>query len=589
MRYRGIYRDEGMVLVLALFLVFIAVMTLGALSIRVVNQSRQADQFVDYEECMYGIESGLARSRVSLEEGNGGMVGVTPRTDAEGAPLRYDFGDDGVFPLVLSEPSGVEYFAYAENWGNDRTDNNGDGAVDGPEEQGFYTVFSVARKGVMTRQVEVVLEGTDVNVWNNAIFAGAGGANGAIQGNCSIHGSVHILGNHIPLGGEAVVVLDMMGASLIHNNYGSGPGPGPTLPDYLRTRVPTPPRANFEGESDLETLNARLRVKRGLISLNSASEVGTVQTLGNGLKETVDGVFNTDGWTGQRTQDDGDRGDPTVVYSDNGWDELYDLGDKVKFPTLDDDWRWPSRVECYELGQPFTGIPGGTEKDVNGDVYSHSAFFSDQLSDGNAYSGDVTIQTNKDFYLNLSKPGSTVAQRTKPDPANCIKGDDYIYYNSATKVLEVNGQIEIDGNLVLTTRNGNTDKTIYYTGRAAFLVRGDVTLNTDLLTCNNGNPSDYAQSFPERNIIGIMAQNNMLMGEHAQLDLLGAFYAQGTVTSKKQTVVMGTFVSNFFDMGSQVPDIYQVPALAKNLPLGMIGNWPIFALSEVSWRELRTS
>mgnify|MGYP000399792675 CR=1 FL=1 len=36
---------------------------------------------------------------------------------------------------------------------------------------------------------------------------------------------------------------------------------------------------------------------------------------------------------------DGGRGDPKSVYSDNGWDENYDLGDRVSLPVLDDDWR----------------------------------------------------------------------------------------------------------------------------------------------------------------------------------------------------------------------------------------------------------
>jgi hypothetical protein len=39
-------------------------------------------------------------------------------------------------------------------------------------------------------------------------------------------------------------------------------------------------------------------------------------------------------------------------------------------------------------------------------------------------------------------------------------------------------------------------------------------------------------------------------------------------------------------MGTNVPEIYQVPSLADNLPLGMIGAYPILVYSQVSWREL---
>src|SRR5690606_29144735 len=51
-------------------------------------------------------------------------------------------------------------------------------------------------------------------------------------------------------------------------------------------------------------------------------------------KETMDGVFVNDGWTGNKV--DG-NGDPQSVYSDNGWDNGYDMGDQVEYPTYDDD------------------------------------------------------------------------------------------------------------------------------------------------------------------------------------------------------------------------------------------------------------
>ena len=392
---------------------------------------------------------------------------------------------------------------------------------------------------------------------------------------------MHILGDQVPEGGEAIVVLDLMGASLIHNNYGLGAGPGPALPDYLRDRVPDQPLTTVNGEADQATLNTKLRVKNGLVSLNSSSEVGATEVFGNGLKDTVHGTFSDDGWTGQRVTDDGDRGDPTVVYSDNGWDEPYDLGSKVAFPVLEDDWRWPAQVQCYELGFAWEGEPGSRETAPDGTDYLHEDYFSDMLSDGTPYEGDVTISTSSDYYLNLTQPGSAPEDRVQADPENCIKGDDYIYFDSATKVMEINGQIEINGDLTFSASQGNKNKTINYTGRAAILVHGDATLNTDLLTCNDGDPSDYVNSFPERNIIGIMAEQDMALGDHAQLDLLGAFYAEGQISSDKQTVVMGTFVAEYFDMGNQVPDIYQVPALVQNLPLGMIANYPVLVYSPV--------
>jgi hypothetical protein len=577
-------KNEGIALLTATILLAVAILVLGALAMRVVSQNKQVAQFATYRECFQGLEAAYALSRADLERGGDGMIGVGSWTPPATLLSPPSFEDSGVEPIDLPGMPGVQYVAVAVNWASDGVDNEGDALIDGPNEAGMFTIHGFAHNCGVTRHVEAILESEDINVWNNAIFAGAGHVSGAIQGNCSIHGSVHILGEEVPEGGEAVMVLDMMGASLIHNNYGIGPNPGPDLPDYLSDRVPLLPQTIYNGEI-VDTL---LRVKNGLVSLNSAAEIGSPDIFGNRQKESMDGTFNSDGWTGTRVTDDGDRGDPGVVYSDNGWDHEYDLGDKVSLPILSDDWRWPANLLEHELGYSYDPPPGSTEISPDGDNYLHEEFFAEVLSDGAPYSGDVLIENDKDFYLNLTRPGDPdPANRVKGDAATITSGDDYLYYDSSTHVLEINGQIEIDGNLEIAVgKKGASNPIIYYTGRAVILAHGDVRLNADLLTCNDGNPADYLNSFPARNCLGIMAENDMFMGDSAQLDLMGAFYAQGCVTSAKQTVVMGTFVATYFDMGSQVPDIFQVPELANNLPLGMIGNWPIWVMSPVSWREI---
>ncbi|MBN2309267.1 MAG: hypothetical protein JXR94_09870 [Candidatus Hydrogenedentes bacterium] len=592
MRKQPRRRQDGMALLTVTLFIAVAALVLGALSLRVVNQNHQVNQYLVFRDCFQGLETGLAQSKVSLESGGSGMIGMgswTLPTDESGNPVFTwpSFGDDTVSPLQIPSMPEVAYMSFVLDWGSDGLDNNGDGTIDGPDEARYYAIYPMSLDRGVERRAEVVVEGSDVNVWNNAVFAGAGHASGAVQGNCSIHGSVHILGTQVPEGGEAIVVLDLMGASLIHNNYGLGPGPGPALSDRLRDSVPVLPQTIVNGET-VDTLNAVLRVKNGLVSLNSASEVGESDIYGNPQKETMDATFNDDGWCGSRVTDDGDRGDPEVVYSDNGWDYEYDLGDKVSLPLLTDDWRWPDPLREYELGYPYSPVPGGTEISPDGDNYIHQEFFSDVLSDGDPYSGDVTITSNTDFYLNLSRPDDAdPAHRVTCDSTTGTAGDDYLYYDSSTQVLEINGQIEINGDLkFLVNKTGAAVPSIYYTGRAAILVHGDVTINTDLYACNNGDPTNYANCFPAANCIGIMASQNMILGQTAQMDAMGAFYAQGQVSSSKQTCIMGTFVANYFDMGNQVPDIFQVPDLVTNLPLGMVGNWPLLVFSEVSWREV---
>lgn len=71
----------------------------------------------------------------------------------------------------------------------------------------------------------------------------------------------------------------------------------------------------------------------------------------------------------------------------------------------------------------------------------------------------------------------------------------------------------------------------------------------------------------------------------AQLKMAGAFYAMGTIVSRKQNQIAGTFVGSYFDMGTNVPNIYQVPSLVYNMPPAMPGDNNIFALRTRSWRE----
>ena len=547
---------EGMALLTATMFMAVAMVILGALAIRVINQSNQTSHYERYRAVFHGLEAALAHGVVQIEAGNPGHVGA----EAWEPPLGVDdalpaFGDAGIEPLTLPGQPNVEFFAYVVDWGSDGVDNNGDGTVDGPEEQGWYTIHCYARWGSVQRRAEAVMRSDDVNVWRNAIFAGSGQAGGLINGNVSIHGSVHLLGENVAEGGTSIAALDLSGTSLVHNNYGE-------LSSNLRQRVPPLPQRMYEGEM-VETLHANLRVKSGLVSLSGNSEIGSPHVPGSGEKGPMDGTFVNDGWTGNSTIDDGGRGVPTRVTSDNGWNQRYDLGERVPFPLLDHDYR--DSVYGHTLENPDTLAN-----------YSHDEFFSEVLA-GEPYDGDITIHARNtdEFYYNATNPDST-------DPGERQSTDNYIYYNGDEKVLYVNGPVIVDGNLSLTGQG--SDRTIHYNGRAAWLVRGDVDLDANLYTVNSD--GSVTQSFPHNNILGIMAEGSMMVGGSAQLTLMGAFYAENQIATQRQSTILGTFVSNYFDMGTNVPSIFQIPTLADNLPEGMIGAYPIRVLSRVSWREI---
>ena len=119
-------------------------------------------------------------------------------------------------------------------------------------------------------------------------------------------------------------------------------------------------------------------------------------------------------------------------------------------------------------------------------------------------------------------------------------------------------------------------KTITYTGSGAILAEGNVQINANLVT--NGN-----NSFPT-NIIGIMTPNTIGFNE-ANIDVMGLFYAENTVKVEKQTDIVGTIVSNYFDIGTNVPSVYQVPDVMNNLPAGLIGQGDTWIMKKVSWRK----
>ena len=106
----------------------------------------------------------------------------------------------------------------------------------------------------------------------------------------------------------ALAAMHMSGTSLIHNHYGA-------LDPSLRIRIPALPATMVQG-APVESLNSVLRVKNGLVGMSGNSEIGEPEVLGNGVKETMDAVYVSDGWTGM---DIDANGDPQSVYSDNGF------------------------------------------------------------------------------------------------------------------------------------------------------------------------------------------------------------------------------------------------------------------------------
>ncbi len=551
--------DEGMALLVAMvFLIMMGLLATWATS-RAIDNTRHVDQYVDFQNTFEGLEAGLGQAENELNSGGDGMVGVNPAFDfANGVPT---WGDAMVAPQTMTTAPQIEYFAYSIDWATDGVDNNGDGAVDsGAELLGYFSSYAFARVNrfgniTVQRGSEQVVQGINVNIWQNAIFAGTGQAGNLINGNVAIHGSVHLLGDDIGAGGVAIAALDLSGTSLIHNNYDG-------LSADLAGRVPALPTTTFNGQN-VSTLNANLRAKNGLVGMSGNSEIGQPNDAGNTFKETMDGVYVNDGWTGNSI--DG-NGDPTHVYSDNGWDNGYDLGNAVPFPTYDDDGG-KDHLDYYLEKNADTS---------KGLQYEYVGNLTIKPSGGNVYWNATT---------NTLVTGQAVGTNGMPTEAQLNPDHYYVWFNDATDTMVINGRIPVQGNINLTSGNGASNKLINYKGKGTMLAYdpnsaggGDVKIDASLKTTN----------FPATNLFGIQAQDDMTIGVSSQLEIMGGFYAQDGVIVDKQSTIMGTIVGDYFDMGTNVPKIYQVPELANQWTsiMRMIGSDPVLFLLPVSWREL---
>ena len=224
----------------------------------------------------------------------------------------------------------------------------------------------------------------------------------------------------------------------------------------------------------------------------------------------------------------GDQG-TNNVYSDNGYSNRYDLGDSLSFPSLSDPFGgYASYVDYAKSKALVVSDPAVFEN-----ITPYSSF---SYSDAN---GSISMDGNGN--------------------------------------MTVSGWVVIDGSN-FTTMKEKALNTITYTGKGILLVTGNININTNLVT------PDVANSFPQ-NIIGFMTPNDINFAT-SQLDAMGAFYAENQITSEKQTTVIGGFVSNFFDMGTDVPNIYHLPLLANYLPDDFVGNDPVWFMQIVAWQEL---
>jgi hypothetical protein len=450
----------------------------------------------------------------------------------------------------------------------------------------YKTVTSTGRTSDGQAAVQVVMRRrrSAMNIWNNVMFAGSGKQGKAVAGNVAYHGPIHILGEGEPFtdlnangvwdqadqftdnngngawdigepltsdaDGDGIwdpaepfqddngnnlydgtltatdLATDMTGTAGMYNNY-SG------MPANIFSRVPALELDYFGGEN-VYTLEAELRVKHGVVNLSGNAKIGQPDQSGGSpqIKETIDGAYVSDGWGGSQGSDN--------VYSDNGHDYGYDLGDALEFPSIKGQYT-----------DPYTGI-------------SYADYSSWLAANSLVIPGDVTLRPGTSYGGGASSYGS-------------ISMDNY-------GNLSISGIVFITGDVRFEAGYGGYgDSPILYNGRGTVVSGGDMHINTHVLS---------SDQFPTDDVLGFLSTKGMYIGTGSgasQLDMMGAFFAQNEIFNAKQNHLAGAMVSNYFQV-KNVPHMYFVPAIVDNLPPGMPGSGMLNRYTYVkvpgTWREL---
>lgn len=494
---------RGTVLILT-YLVVTVLLILGiAFVSRSIVESRIAERQKKITQALAIAEGGLERTLYHL------------RRDFVLNLISPSWADGQIDDIVYGLPDTNNFYAFSLS---SPTLESGSYSVELKNVVGASDEIWVRSTGTVdeiSRVIQAYVKIEEINPWKNVIFAGVGASGAVINGNVDIRGSVLILGESLT---PTDLAMDMSGSGFVGNNYKN-------IPNTLSLRIPPCPTTTFGGEI-VESLEAKLRVRHGLVGLSGTATVGEVNIPADAYKETVDGVFVTDGYGGNKGADN--------VNSDNGTGTSYDLGSSVRFPSLSD-----------------------------------------------AYVGDPTI-TYQQYLRNNAYVIQDLAKLNKI--ANITPQSQFNYGDVNGSItmdgngnMTIQGIVYVDGGNMNMNKQGNDD-TITYSGSGSILVTGNVGINVNLFTPASAN------SFPT-NILGVMTPNSITF-DAAQIDVMGIFYAEDSIISQKQTDVAGTFAANYFDMGQQVPSIFQVPDVVDSLPPGMIASQSVWVISVVAWQRL---
>ena len=505
---KGIILPLVFIFALLLMISGLAFMSLG------IQENSLVQREISKRQAFYLAEAGLERAlydlRQDFEEGSQNWA------DGEINEIEIDSQVDGDgFSSLLYDETSLSSGFYAVAVKNIRIElkEAKEEADEFIKDEIWVKVKGTFEDISKTIQAYVTIE--NLSPWNNAIFCGQTPQKKIDSAN--IRGSVHLLGEK-----GKKKALSLVGSTHIQNTYYS-------IPKALKGKIPPPAKVVFN-EEVVESLKTKLRVKQGGVFLDFDAGIGTSPGLPKSkleaFKPPVDGVYIALGFMGEGEDN---------VYSDNGKETGYNLGQRVKFPSL------------YE---PY--IDPVTKKE-------YAYMYWDYLKENSLHIKENEISYQNPFDHSYPNKGS-------------ISWD-------GQGGLEIDGLIYINGDLIL----GKEDQppgtqTIRYGGKGILISSGSIFIHSHLL------PEGI---LPMDDVIGLIAAEDIyiLPQKGNPLYSIGAFFAEETVYIAEESHVVGSIVANSFEMG-KMSMIAQVPALATNLPPGMIVPWPDWYIMARQWKEL---
>jgi len=370
------------------------------------------------------------------------------------------------------------------------------------------------------------------SIYNNAIAAGAAGT--GMTGNVSVHGSVYVKGGNIRLD-----AFTAGGTARAHNSFHTDHPQQTWSNTVFGGTVHLTTDRNDPFYFDPEDLDSRFQVFQGSVTVTGASSIGREGN--NFSRVAVDGFFN-----GGRTTDTAGR---------PFWGDEVSIAPGTDVPDLDfPDVVIPGADRALHLNPSV--LAGSSTCTIRSGGNAHGFYRFDPCTGELQIGGQVVLT---------------------PPPANGVitLGDRFIDYFTVTPVN--------------SWRNDATGATV-----TRPVAGGGLFVNTGPGGRLNLEAGFRVNDFPRRTF-GVYTNGSMRIdpggGGGWRSSFVGLFYAQGRLVFAKQVNIAGTVVGKGGVTTSQVPDIYQIPSLVRNLPPGAPPAGSILRVRDFlgffDWRQLR--